>query len=298
MRKKRQNFFIAVCTVPTLIIFALFVIYPMIKAFIMALYRWSGLTAGTEVFIGIDNFKMLFQDQIFWKALKNNFILMFTVPPITMAVSMLFAVWLTRRKLKEVQFFRVVFFFPNVLSIVVISILWSFIYNPTFGILNSLLKALNLEGLSQMWLGDSKTALGAIAVTMIWAAVGWYMVLYIAAIENIPKDLYEAAVIDGAGELRQFTSITFPLIWEITRVTIIFFITNVFNNSFSYVRVMTAGGPDNASEVLSNYMYSQAFGSGASNMGYATAIAIVIFAIVMVLSVISNRLTEKEAIQY
>lgn len=298
MQKREQRIFIAVCTMPALIIFCTFVIYPIVKAFIMGFYRWSGLTAHSEVFIGFKNFKMLFKDPIFWKGLKNNIFLMIVVPVITIFLSMFFAVSLTRRKLRESNVYRTLFFFPNVLSMVVISILWMFIYNPKFGILNSFLKAVGLKNLQNMWLGNASTVVGAIAVTMIWSSVGWYMVLYIAGIENIPPELYEAAIIDGAGEFKQFIYITFPLIWEVLRVTIVFFIINVFNNSFVYVRVMTEGGPDNASQVLSNYMYTQAFSSSSSNFGYATSIAIVIFLIVMILSFISNKLMEKKSIEY
>lgn len=297
MRAKRRNLFIAACLVPALFIFCIFVVYPVINAFVMAFYSWSGLSAGTEVFIGFDNFVTMFTDDIFWTALKNNIILMLIVPVITMFFSMLFAFILTKRNLRETSFFKIVFFFPNVLSMVAISVLWSFIYNPTMGILNSGLQAIGLGGWVHQWLGDPTTALPAIAATMIWTNIGWYMVLYIAAMQRIPVELYEAAKIDGAGEFKQFTKITFPLIADITRITIIFFITNVFNSSFTYVQLMTNGGPDHASEVLSSYMYSQAFSSNC-NMGYATSIALVTFLIVLLLSLLSNRLTKTEQIQY
>lgn len=297
MRKQRRNLFIAACLAPALIVFCIFVVYPVIKAFIMAFYRWSGLSAGSEVFIGFDNFITMFNDAIFWTSLKNNVLLMIFVPVITMFFSMLFAFILTKKDLREHNFFKIVFFFPNVLSIVAISVLWSFIYNPTMGILNSGLEAIGLGNLARGWLGDPATALPAIAVTMIWTNIGWYMVLYIAAMQRIPVELYEAADIDGATNFKQFTSITFPLIADVTRITIIFFITNVFNSSFTYVQLMSNGGPNHASEVLSSYMYSQAF-SANCNMGYATSIALVTFLIVLVLSLVSNRVTETDQIQY
>lgn len=296
MRNRSRNIFIAVCTVPPLLLYIIFFLYPILKAFTMGFYRWSGLTSGTEKFIGIENFKTLVKDPVVWVSIKNNFFLMLVIPVITMIISLFFAVLLTRRKLPEKNFYRTVFFFPNVLSVVVISVLWMFIYSPTLGILNSLLEAVGLGNLTRPWLGDSSTVLWAIAVTSIWSSIGFYMVLYMAGVENIPVQLYEAAIIDGAGEFKQFTYITLPLLWEVIRVTIIFFISGVFYGSFTSVRVMTNGGPDRASEVLTNYMYNQAFAN--TNVGYATAIGIVIFLIGISLSLVSNRLTARETVEF
>lgn len=302
MRNRSRNIFIAVCTVPPLLLYIVFFLYPAFKAFMMGFYSWSGLTSGSEKFTGLENFKTLVKDPIVWTSIKNNFFLMLVIPVITMIISLFFAVLLTRRKLPEKNFYRTVFFFPNVLSVVVISVLWNFVYNPVLGILNSLLEAIGLDNLTRPWLGDSSTVLWAIAVTSIWSSIGFYMVLYMAGIENIPVQLYEAATIDGAGEFKQFTHITFPLLWEVIRVTIIFFISGIFYGSFTYVNVMTNGGPDRASEVLTHYMYKQAFNSESlfanSNVGYATAIGIVIFIIGISLSLLSVRLTARESVEF
>lgn len=299
MKKNSKLTFILVCTLPALILFGVFLVYPMIKAFLISFYRWSGMTKGTEVFVGFKNFKNLLQDSIIWKALLNNMFLMFLVPIVTMITSLFFSVVLTRRKMVDKKFYRTVFFFPNVLSMVIISILWSFVFNPSFGILNSFLDGVGLSGLKHIWLGEAATALPSIGLSMIWPAIGWYMVLYIAAMEGIPPNLYECALIEGANEFQKFKHITLPLIWETVRVSIVFFIINVFNNSFVYVKVMTNGGPDNASQVLSNYMYSYAFsGSSNTNLGYATAIAVFIFIIVSLLSFLSYKLTEKDSVSY
>lgn len=296
MRNLRRNIFIAVCTIPTLILFVIFVVYPMVESLRISFFRWSGLSANTAVFTGLDNFRLLAKDGNVWNALKNNVILMLFVPLVVLILSLFFSVLLTRRKLPGKNFFRTVFFFPYVLSMVVVSVLWMFIYNPTFGILNSFLKADGLESLTCAWLGEPSTALVCVAVTMIWQWMGFYMVLYMAAMENIPAQLYESAVIDGAGEIRKFFAITFPMIWEVTRVNLILLVINVFNASFGYVKVMTNGGPDSATEVLSSYMYRQAFVN--SNLGYATANAVLIFVILVILIAISNVLTRKEAVEF
>lgn len=296
MQKRQKAVFIAVCTVPSLLLFGIFFLYPMIKAFIMGFFRWSGLTSGTGIFIGFDNFKAIFEDPVVVISLKNTFSLMLVVPLVTMSISMFFAVMLTRKKFGEKNFYRTVFFFPNVLSAVVIAILWTFIYSPTLGILNSFLDKIGLAGLEHAWLGENATALWAVAVTSIWASIGYYMVLYIAAIENIPAELYEAATIDGAGEFKQFAYITLPLMWEVVRVTIIFFISDVFYGSFNYIKVMTNGGPDRASEVLSSYMYNQAFTN--ANVGYATALGIIIFLIGLAMSLISNKITKRDVVEF
>ncbi|MEK3731946.1 MULTISPECIES: carbohydrate ABC transporter permease [Paenibacillus] len=295
MKHRERNLFITACTLPALILFAVFALYPFGKAFVMAFYDWSGLSEHAR-YIGLNNFKTLWQDDIVWKALVNNLFLLLVVPVLTMGASMLFAALLTQRKIKGKKLYRTVFFFPNVLSIVVISVLWSFVYHPTFGILNSFLELIGLESWTRAWLGDSSTVLWAIAFPMIWQSIGYYMIIYIAAIEGVPTDMYEAASIDGASAFRQFRSLTFPLIWNVVRVTIVFFLIGVFNGSFAFIKVMTNAGPNHGSEVLMTYMYSQAFNNG--NFGYAMAIGVFMLLITVGLALISEKLTERDSVEY
>lgn len=290
MRSRKKNIFIATCIIPTFVLFSLIVIYPTIKTFSMSFYQWSGISQNA-VFIGFKNYVDLFKDRTLIIAFKNTIFLILTVPIITMTLSLFFAAILTQFKLKGKNFYRTVFFFPNVLALVVISILWSQIYHPTMGILNSFLDTIGLEGLKQVWLGDEKVVMWAIVMTMVWQAVGYYMVMYIAGIDGIPKALYEAATVDGASGTRKFFSITIPMLWEVIRTTIIFMISSTLNMSFIFCRVMTAGGPNKSSEVLLTYMYNQAFQN--ANFGYAMAIAVVIFIFTVCLALISNRLTER-----
>ena len=295
MRVNNKRWFILGCILPGLALFGVFSLYPFLNAIVMAFYDWSGIS-DEKTFIGLDNFATLIGDPIVWKSFGNNMFLLLVSPIVTMVLSLLFAYMLTRKKLKEKSFYRTVFFFPNVLALVVISVLWSFIYNPSFGILNSLLEGIGLGHLTHAWLGETGTVLKAVILPIVWQAVGYYMIIYIAAMEGVPTHLYEAARLEGASEFQQFRRITFPLIWHVIRITIVFFLIGVFNQSFVYIKVMTNGGPDNASDVLMTYMYRQGFENG--NFGYAMAIGVFTLLITIFLSVLSEKLTAKETYEY
>lgn len=290
-QKVKTGIYLAISLIPAIFLYGLFVVYPTFNVFKTSLYKWSGLSP-QKTFIGLDNFTRLFADDKFWLAMKNTLFILLVCTVITMFLSLFFAAALTQSKLKEKNIYRVIFFFPNVLSIVVIGVLFKNIYEPNTGILNSLLKGVGLENLTHAWLGESKTVLWAIVIAMVWQAVGYYMVMYMAGMDGISPELYEAADIDGASKFTQFFKITIPMIWSIIRVTIVFFITSTLNMSFLFVNVMTNGGPNSQSEVLLTYMYRQAFTN--SNFGYAMAIAVVIFVLAFALAIISNILTNKE----
>ena len=290
-----KGLFIFLCVVPTFLLFATFVLYPMLSSFSMSFTDWSGMGKNYK-FIGLNNYRKLIGDRTVRIALKNNLILLVFVPLVTISLSLLFASLLSGKKIREKKLYRILFFFPNVIAISVTSILWSFIYHPSVGIINGFLKAVGADFLVHTWLGESGTVVLAIGVTMIWQAVGYYMILFIAAMEGVPVDLYEAADLEGAGTLQKFFRITLPLIRNVLNVAIIFNIIAVFNGSFTFTRIMTNGGPDNKSMVLSLYMYDQAFGNG--NFGYAMAVGVVILCITLVLSLINNRLSGKNDITY
>jgi len=256
------------------------------------MYSSSGF-GGNEEFIGLANFVELFQDDIFLQSMKNTGFLMLVVPAITLFLSLVFASILSFGELREKHLYRTIFFFPSILSFVVIGILWAFIYHPNMGIINEVLNWMGLDQFALTWLGSKDTVLWAIALVMVWQAVGYYMVMYLAGMDGVPRELYEAASLDGANAVQQFFKITVPMLWEIIRITIIFSINGVLNISFVIVIVMTAGGPNNASQVALTYMYKQAFVN--ANFGYAMAIAVIVFSVSLVLSFISNKLTEREA---
>lgn len=295
MKDKSRKIFILMSLVPGLLLTLIFMIIPTIKGFYSSFFDVSGMSQGGN-FVGMDNFKYILTDDNFHAAFINTFKLMFVVPICTLTLSLIFAVLLAQGKLKESGFYRVVMFLPSVISLTVVAILWSFIYHPTMGVINSLLGVANLGRFQHSWLGDGKTALWAIAATMVWQAAGYYMVMYIAGIDGIPPELYESATLDGAGGVKKFISITIPFLWEVVRITIVLSIGGVINLSFILSSLMTNGGPGNSSYVLLQYMYSQAFQN--SNFGYAMSIAVVIMIISFGLSYLSNKLTQKETIEY
>ena len=296
-RQRKQSRFIFWSVVPTFLLFLLFKIYPMLSAAKMSLYRSTGLSSN-PTFIGLENFKTLMSDPVFWKSLGNTFFILGIFPLVTMLLALFFAVILTQGRIFEWEktLYRIVFFLPNILSMVVIGMMFMYVFDYNLGILNSFLDFIGMEAFKRTWLGEKDTVLWALTFTMVWQATGYYMVMYISGINRIPQDLYEAATLDGASPIKQFFIITLPLIWEVVRVTITFFITGAFNLSFIFVKVMTKGGPDNASSTLLNQMDTQAFMN--ANYGYAMAISVVVFVIAIVLAVVVKKLTERDVIEF
>lgn len=286
-RKKREKVFLACCVTPAFIGFCVFVLYPAIQVFRMSLYKWSGGT-GKKTFIGFKNFQTLFSSETFVKAFGNTVFLMVIVTVITMVLSLFFAAVISRGKLKEGNLYRIVLFFPNVLSIVIIGIIFKNLFNPLTGIVNSILKTMGMTNLPN-WLGDSKYVLWIIASAMIWQAVGYYMVMYIAGMDGVSAELYEVSELEGASKLQEFFKITLPLIWPTVRTTLVFFILSTMNMSFQFVTVMTNGEPQGASEVLLSYVNLQAFQN--ANFGYAMSVSVIVFLFSFVLAMVAQVLT-------
>ncbi|MCR4694852.1 MAG: sugar ABC transporter permease [Pseudobutyrivibrio sp.] len=294
--KFQRKLFIAECTVPAIILFAVFMVYPAINVFYMSFFKMSSLSLEKK-FVGLDNFKVLISDTKFWQVFRNQIFFIVVVTIITIILALFFAALLTNSNLKEKPFYQTVFFFPNVLSLVVISTLFIQIYDPSKGILTATCNALGIQVAEQGWLGMATSSRWCIVAAMVWQAVGYYMVMYIAAMDGISKDLYEVADLEGMSKFKQFFAITMPLMWEIIRVTIVFFIISTINMSFVYVKIMTpTGGPDGKTEVFLTYMYKQAFTN--SNFGYAMALGVFIFLFSFALALISDKLTQKETVEY
>lgn len=297
MRKSKDlKGFLVACLSPALILFSVFILYPTISVFGMALYKWGGLSS-KKTFVGLNNFKILAQDENFLRAFQNTVFLIVITTLITMTFAIIFAAILVKEDIKGQNFFRIIFYIPNILSVVVISGIFAAIYDPSQGLLNSLIRLFKPENWQHIqFLGDQKIVIHAIAGAMIWQAVGYYMVMYMASMSSIPKQLYEAAELEGAGKIRQFFDITLPLVWDTIRTTLTFFIVSSINLSFLFVKVMTSGGPDGASEVFLSYMYKQAYDN--ASYGYGMAIGVVIFIFSFALSAVVNKVTEREPLQY
>ena len=297
--KKRQNrqkkaqplpvLFICISVLPAVILTLMFTIWPTVQALYLSFTNATSLGLNNK-FVGLDNYIYMFHDKSFIQALTNTAKLMAVVPVITIFCSLVLAFVLNQCKLKERVLYRTIFYFPNIVSLTVVGIIWSFVFHPNVGIVNKILGAVGLESLQRSWLGDSKTALWCIAFTLLWQAAGYYMVMHIAAMDGISPEIYESATLDGASAWRKLISITMPLMKDIIGITFVLALSGTINLSFVLSQVMTGGGPNGASSVLLQYMYTQGFVNG--NFGYAMAITVFTLAISVALSMLSRKLTD------
>ncbi len=295
MKNKGKSIFIFLCVAPAVILFTVFMLIPTINIFKMSLYKWGGYSP-KKTFVGFDNFIKLAQDMKFMQAFQNTVLLIVIVSVITIALALIFAAILTREKIVGQNFFRIVFYIPNILSIVIISAIFSAILDSKNGLLNSVLALFRDKGSEPIyWLGDQKIVIFSIAMAMIWQAIGYYMVMYMASMASVPESVYESANIEGASRIRQFFTMTIPLIWTNIRTTLTFFIISSINLSFMLVKAMTSGGPDGSTEVFLSYMYKQAYTN--SSYGYGMAVGVVVFLFSFALSGILNLITKREPIE-
>lgn len=297
--KNRQNrqkkaqplpvLFICISVLPAVILTLMFTIWPTAQALYLSFTNATSLGLNNK-FVWLDNYIYMFHDKSFIQALINTAKLMAVVPVITIFCSLVLAFVLNQCKLKEMVLYRTIFYFPNIVSLTVVGIIWSFVFHPNVGIVNKILGAVGLESLQRSWLGDSKTALWCIAFTLLWQAAGYYMVMHIAAMDGISPEIYESATLDGASAWRKLVSITMPLMKDIIGITFVLALSGTINLSFVLSQVMTGGGPNGASSVLLQYMYTQGFVNG--NFGYAMAITVFTLAISVALSMLSRKLTD------
>ena len=297
--KNRQNrqkkaqplpvLFVCISVLPAVILTLMFTIWPTAQALYLSFTNATSLGLNNK-FVGLDNYIYMFHDKSFIQALTNTAKLMAVVPVITIFCSLVLAFVLNQCKLKEMVLYRTIFYFPNIVSLTVVGIIWSFVFHPNVGIINKILGAVGLESLQRSWLGDSKTALWCIAFTLLWQAAGYYMVMHIAAMDGISPEIYESATLDGASAWRKLVSITMPLMKDIIGITFVLALSGTINLSFVLSQVMTGGGPNGASSVLLQYMYTQGFVNG--NFGYAMAITVFTLTISVALSMLSRKLTD------
>ena len=297
--KNRQNrqkkaqplpvLFVCISVLPAVILTLMVTIWPTAQALYLSFTNATSLGLNNK-FVALDNYIYMFHDKSFIQALINTAKLMAVVPVITIFCSLVLAFVLNQCKLKEMVLYRTLFYFPNIVSLTVVGIIWSFVFHPNVGIVNKILGAVGLESLQRSWLGDSKTALWCIAFTLLWQAAGYYMVMHIAAMDGISPEIYESATLDGASAWRKLVSITMPLMKDIIGITFVLALSGTINLSFVLSQVMTGGGPNGASSVLLQYMYTQGFVNG--NFGYAMAITVFTLAISVALSMLSRKLTD------
>ena len=292
-KNKGRSRFIVLCVAPAVILFVIFMIIPTLNVFRMSLFE-RGAYSPDETFVGFANFKSLVNDSNFIRAMQNTILLIVVVTMVTFALALVFAGILTRENIKGKELLRVIFYIPNILSIVVISGIFSAIYKPENGMLNSLLSMISGHEVSTLWKGEDLVMLSLI-IAMVWQAIGYYMVMYMASMAAVPQSLYESAGLDGAGRVKQFFQITIPLIWTNIRTTLTFFIISTINMAFLFVKAMTSGGPNGASDVALSYMYSQ---KDAGLYGYSMAIGVVIFLFSFALSACVNKVTNRDTLEF
>ena len=293
LKSKGRSRFIFLCVAPAVILFTVFMIIPTLNVFRMSLFE-RGAYSPTETFVGLNNFEVLFQDAKFIRSMQNTILLIVVVTIITFFFALTFAAILTREKIKGQDFFRIIYYIPNILSIVVISGIFSAIYKPENGRLNTLLSFFAGETVQVLW-KDAKLVMVSIIIAMVWQAIGYYMVMYMASMSAVSVSLYESASLDGAGRITQFFQITIPLIWTNIRTTLTFFIISNINMAFLFVKAMTSGGPGGASEVALSFMYNQ---KDAGLYGYSMAAGVVIFLFSFALSALVNRATKRTPLEY
>ena len=292
-KNKGRSRFLVLCVAPATILFFVFMILPTLNVFRMSLYE-RGAYSPQETFVGLKNFQMLIKDTQFIRSMQNMILLVVVVTIITFAFALVFAGILTRERVRGKEVFRVIFYIPNILSIVVISGIFSAIYKPDNGMLNSIQSLFAGHQVTTLWKGENLVMVSLI-IAMVWQAIGYYMVMYMASMAAVPQSLYESAGLDGAGRVKQFFQITIPLIWTNIRTTLTFFIISTINMAFLFVKAMTSGGPNGASEVALSYMYGQ---KDAGLYGYSMAIGVVIFLFSFILSALVNKVTKRTPLEF
>ena len=289
MRSKGRSRFIALCVAPAAILFFIFMVMPTFNVFRMSLFE-RGAYSPTETFVGLSNFKVLFKDTKFIVSMQNTILLIVTVTIITFFFAIVFAAILTREKIKGQNFFRIIFYIPNILSVVVIAGIFSAIYKPDNGMLNSIFSLFAGRDVMVLW-KDQPMVIVSVIIAMVWQAIGYYMVMYMASMSAVPVDLYESASLDGAGRLNQFFEITLPLIWTNIRTTLTFFIISTINMAFLFVKAMVAKG---MADVGLSFMYAQ---KDEGLYGYAMAAGVIIFLFSFTLSAVVNHVTKRDVLQ-
>lgn len=275
---------------PVFILFSIFTIYPFLGSFYYSLTKWNGFTE--PLFIGLSNFKRLISEGSFLISFRNTILFALSGLLISNVLSLCLALALQNSgKMKALL--RTVFYLPGVVSFVSMSIIWSSIYHYN-GAVNQFFRVIGLDGLVRDWLGTYQSVIPSLIVILVWSGMGFGLIIFIAGLNSIPKELYEAAEVDGAGSVTKFRIVTFPLLMpSITIVTFLGFVTTL--KIFDLPFIMTGGGPGDASNTIAMIIYKQAF--GYNNYGYASAAGIALFILVAMVSLVQMRMTRSKEVQ-
>lgn len=287
MKNHRSSRTAILYILPAFLIVVCMVFLPIVLNLYNSLFRWNSFDAG-RTFVGLEYYIRLFKDPVFYIALKNNALYAIISLIFQVGLGIIIAAILEDKLIRRFQpFFRTVFFIPSVISIAVVGLLWQLIYNPEIGLVNGALEAIGLSEWTHSWLGDSKTAIYAVVAVSQWQYTGYITMLFLIAMQKIPYEYYEAAMIDGASKIKTFFHITLPQIKEMILVGSVITVIGAFK-VFDEVYVMTFGGPGRSTEVLGTMLYRSAFRN--DEMGYASTIGTVIFVITLTLSLVQMKI--------
>jgi len=287
MRTRNDVFVAYGFLLPALLVYAAFMLYPFLSGIVFSLYRWDGVSP--RHFLGIGNYVHLARDARFLAALWHNVLYALGSVAGKIVLGLIFALLLNAR-IRGMTIYRTLYFTPVVMSFVAVGLLWRWIYNPVFGLFDFLLQAAGLTHRPVGWLSNPQIALWSVVMVDIWKWTGYHTVIFLAGLQTIPGELYEAAVVDGARFLRRTASITLPAIRQISIINVTIALMGAFS-VFDPVYVITGGGPYNSSEVLLTYMYLRTFQQ--QDLGYGTAMVVVLFLIVILISLWQQRFTRE-----
>lgn len=276
----RNKWLIGAGLLPALLVYLIFVIYPIVNSVYYSFFQWDGFSH--MHWRGLGNYKELIQDSIFWHSFRNNLIFLLFAVFGQLTFALFFAVVINDKIIRASGIYKTVFFMPVVLSTVVVSLFWSMMYNYKVGLINNVLISVGLESWVRNWLGEAATAIFAVCIAFVWHYTGFYMIIFLSALQNVPNEVLEAAAIDGATGFHRVRSITIPMISD-TIFTCLALCVSYSLRSFDTIFVMTKGGPNHATEVMATYMYQSTFTSLRYGYGSAISTAIIVFSLLFIL---------------
>jgi N-acetylglucosamine transport system permease protein len=302
MRRGKYPFIIGFLIVPVTL-YVTYVVAPYVQAFQLAMTNWRGVSANAK-FIGLENFERLLKDDTFWAAVRHHGIILLVMPLVTIIIALFFAFMLNvgggsrggeLRGIWGSKFYRLVFFFPQLLAVVIVGVIFNRVYAPDdSGLLNGLLGSVGIDPV--LFMADGNIALWAMIAVLVWQAIGFYVVLFSAGMASVPREIVEAAMIDGASRFSLFFRVTLPLLWDTLQVAWVYLGIAAFD-AFAIVQVLSVdeGGPDNATTVLGMEIYKSAFRE--YQMGYASAMGVALFFLTLTFAALTLRVTRRETIE-
>jgi raffinose/stachyose/melibiose transport system permease protein len=267
---------------PAVLLYGTFIVYPMVDAVRLSFFDWDGFANTPKIWVGLDNYRRIFRDDpVFWTAFRNSvkWLILSLVVPTVMGLGLAL---LLNRHLRGRNLFRTIFYLPAVLAPIAVAAMWRWIYDPNFGVLNRFLDVIGIDVVGRAWLGDPDTALYATFVASVWTVVGLNMVLFLAGLQNIPRELTEAARIDGANSIQVFRHVTLPGLRPAIVIVIVLTIINSLK-AFDLIVGTTGGGPAQRSQVLALWSYTQSFANHDFGAGNAVATVLLVLTLVVVL---------------